>query len=404
MDIYSQLGKLYKNAGIQADNSETVADNITEIASKLGGQAVSNEQGGIIEINSTLSAGERHGIFHIGMSELKSPGNFSLLFDQAYSVLPPRDKILFIDTETTGLSGGVGSMAFLIGMGYFENSCFKVRQFFCPDFDYEPAMLHELKSVAVNFEYVVSYNGKCYDIPLLVNRCILNRVEASLADKVQLDLLFPARRLWKVSHGDCSLINLEREILKFYRTGDIPGSEIPSAYFSFLNTRYPAAMKLVITHNRNDILSLAGLYYHALSLDDNKLSLEENYSLGLIHFRRREEKQAEKYFRLFIEECGECESLYRAFFHLGVILKRACRWREAYDCYMLALQKGGAPEIFAVEAAKISEHKLKDYKNALNLTNMALSAIKSKHSSLVKSSKINKSLNHRKNRLIQRLG
>jgi uncharacterized protein YprB with RNaseH-like and TPR domain len=170
-----------------------------------------------------------------------------------------RDRILFLDTETTGIQGGTGICPFLVGVGFFSNDDFHVVQYFIRDFDEEPSMLYALGELLARFDLIVTYNGAAFDIPLLETRFTLARFENPFERMDHFDLLFTARRLWRNGHGSCRLTALEREIVSFDRGPDVPGSLIPRVYFDFLNGRPNSALPGVFTHNVNDIVSLAAL-------------------------------------------------------------------------------------------------------------------------------------------------
>lgn len=168
-------------------------------------------------------------------------------------------QIGFIDTETTGLSGGTGAYAFLVGLGSWQPAGFLVEQFFMRDFDEEGALLSALEERLRQIEVVVTFNGKCFDLPLLASRFILHRRSWPLHPDNHLDLLHPARRLWKLRLRDCSLGNLEKHVLGVERENDIPGYLIPQVYFHYARSGVPGALRAVLQHNRQDIRSLAEL-------------------------------------------------------------------------------------------------------------------------------------------------
>ncbi len=165
----------------------------------------------------------------------------------------------FLDTETTGLAGGTGTCAFLVGVGAIEDDGFLVRLFFMRDYDEEPAMLHALAGCLGNFDVLVTYNGKSFDAPLLETRYRLQRQRNPLACMQHVDLLHAARRVWGERLPNCRLGTLESEILGVERQGDIPGSLIPQRYFDFLRSGRAAPLKPVFHHNVLDIVSLACL-------------------------------------------------------------------------------------------------------------------------------------------------
>lgn len=174
-----------------------------------------------------------------------------------------RERILFLDTETTGIQGGTGMVPFLVGLGYFRADEFHVALYFMRDFDEEASVLLALAQFAESFDVVVTYNGASFDMPLLQARYTISGQDNPFAAKGHYDLLPTARRFWRAGHGSCKLTALETRLLRYIRTGDIPGANIPRAYFDFLNRQSSGAMRAVFRHNALDILSLAALTLHA---------------------------------------------------------------------------------------------------------------------------------------------
>ncbi len=185
----------------------------------------------------------------------------SLMREKA--AVPPRERIVFLDTETTGLQGGSGMCPFLVGIGYFAGDEFHLLQYFIRDFDEEPSMLYTLGELLGRFDLVVTYNGAAFDVPLLETRFTLARLDSSFRGMSHLDLLFTTRRLWRNGHGSCRLAALEREMISFRRGADIPGSMIPRVYFDYIQRRPNVALTSVFTHNVYDVVSLAALTIHA---------------------------------------------------------------------------------------------------------------------------------------------
>jgi uncharacterized protein YprB with RNaseH-like and TPR domain len=168
---------------------------------------------------------------------------------------------LFIDLETTGLSGGSGVMPFLVGMGYYRDDKFYVSQYFLGEMAEEERMIQELGQFfsEMNFQSVVSYNGKGFDIPLLETRFILHRQPFRLSELPHLDFLYSARSLWRHKHENCRLFHLAREVVNADRAEDIPSAEIPWRYFQYLNTGNFELIEPILYHNQEDILSLLGV-------------------------------------------------------------------------------------------------------------------------------------------------
>jgi len=404
VDIYSRLNKLYKTSGLTEENNTKNSDDINIIAKNLEGKLRETEDGPVIEISSRLDYDERHGSFNIRNALDNKFILYEILFNETGSGMPDPEDFVFIDTETTGLSGGSGTMAFQIGIGFLRGNSFIIKQFFCPDFDYESSMLKLLNSEIDGFGNIVTYNGKCYDIPLLENRMILNRIKPRFSSKSHLDMLTASRRLWKNRYGDCSLTAIEKAILNFNRTGDIPGYMIPQAYFDYLHSRHPAAMRLVLAHNRFDILSLAGIFYHGCGIEPEHIdSPEEQFSMGKIFLNAGEESKALKSF-LKAGQYGPQSTVYNdSIIFIGAISKRNSEWEQAYNYYTEALTNGGNPLVFAIEAAKISEHRFHDYEKALNFSELALQTAVNVSKPQYSVQNEIKNIRHRKKRLLRKL-
>ncbi|MBK9168535.1 MAG: ribonuclease H-like domain-containing protein [Bryobacterales bacterium] len=165
----------------------------------------------------------------------------------------------FLDTETTGLAGGAGTYAFLVGVGSIDEEGFRVRQFFMRDFADEASLLARLTEHLAQFDVLVTYNGKAYDQPLLETRFRMARARSPFTRMEHLDLLYGARRLWKLRVESCRLTDLENRILGVERDGDVPGEMIPYYYFEYLRTRQAFRLVPVFHHNVVDIVSLACL-------------------------------------------------------------------------------------------------------------------------------------------------
>ncbi len=170
---------------------------------------------------------------------------------------------LFIDTETTGLAGGTGTYAFLIGCGWLEDGALRVEQYFMRDHADEPAMMAHLARLISRFDWTVSFNGKSFDLPLLRTRFIMNRTRTALDALGALDLLHAARRLWRHQLPRRDLGTLEREILGVERELDVPSYEIPDIYFRYLRTGDASELVPVMAHNRQDMVSMAALLARA---------------------------------------------------------------------------------------------------------------------------------------------
>jgi uncharacterized protein len=223
------------------------------------GQVERNLAGEFFLARQALPFGRPYGRLRIGDVCAADLSPLSLFFDGAE--LPDPSRLVYLDTETTGLAGGTGTCAFLIGIGAVEGSQFVVRQFFLRDYPDERAALAELGEVLNAYEGIVTFNGKTFDVPLLETRYSLARLKSPFQGRLHLDLLHPARHVWKLRLESCQLTNLEKEILGIARQGDVAGSEIPGIYFDYLRTGNARGLQPVFYHNALDIVTLAGLTF-----------------------------------------------------------------------------------------------------------------------------------------------
>jgi len=178
-----------------------------------------------------------------------------------------RDHLLHFDTETTGLAGGTGTRAFMIGAADWSDGGLRLRQLTMTTMAAETAMLRTFAQWLAPDTVLVSYNGKCYDAPLLNTRYRLARMQSPLPGLRHLDLLHPARRRWKGQWENCRLGTIERQVLGIVRDDDLPGSEAPRAWLDYLRGGSARDLRRVAEHNAQDLRSLAGLCLHMASLE-----------------------------------------------------------------------------------------------------------------------------------------
>jgi uncharacterized protein len=172
---------------------------------------------------------------------------------------------LFLDTETTGLAGGTGTYAFLVGLAWWDSGGLQVEQFFMRDFAEEHSLLHELAARLAERPVLVTFNGKTFDWPLLESRFTMTRAIGVPKLAAHLDLLHPARALWKLRLGSVRLVELERHVLDASRLGwhredDVASALIPQYYFEYLRGGAAAPLCGVVRHNQMDLRGLAALY------------------------------------------------------------------------------------------------------------------------------------------------
>jgi len=287
----------------------------------------------------------------------------------------PPERIAFLDTETTGLAGGTGTVAFVTGVGRITAEGFVVRQFFLRDFDEEASALAALGEHLREFDVLVTYNGKAFDQPLLETRYRMTRQKPPFGRLEHLDLLYGARRLWKLRFESCRLVNLESEVLGVERVGDVPGHLIPALYFDYVRTRRPAPLEPVFEHNRLDIVSLACLTAivprafhspHEVELAGTEmiglgrwLIAAERFDDGLVLLRRAVARHIPD------------ELLFRTLWDIAVTEKKLERGVKAFE--ELVESRNPYRVLALEELAKYHEHVAKDAAAALEFTLTALS-------------------------------
>ncbi|WP_423925380.1 ribonuclease H-like domain-containing protein [Dokdonella sp.] len=173
-----------------------------------------------------------------------------------------RRRLLCFDTETTGLAGGVGTRAFMIGVAAWLEGELTVRQLYLTTIAGERAMLQTFAGWLNPETILVSYNGKSYDAPLLKGRLRLNRVDHCLAALPHIDWLHPTRRVYKGHLPNCKLATIEREVLRIIREDDLPGSEAPAAWLAYLRGQSSRNLARVLDHNKQDVITLMRLGDH----------------------------------------------------------------------------------------------------------------------------------------------
>jgi len=318
-------------------------------------------------------------------------------------------RVAFIDTETTGLAGGTGTLAFLIGVGTFEeDDSFTLRQFFLRSPAEEPAALLHLAEWLDQYEAIVSFNGRGFDVPLLQTRFILQRLRPAILSAPHLDLLTPARRVWRGRLESCSLKSLEYHILDVHRDqADIDGSLIPQLYFDYVLTGDAREMPRVLYHNAFDILSMVTLATRLIQIFDEDrtaaLTAADWYALGKWHADRAEHDQAERYLRQAVEDLADALTHHQAAMRLSLLYKQLDRRAEAIGLWeAVALQPSSLslqPSIEAcIELAKYYEWHAVDVGQALEWKERALTLADSIGDSLLRRETVAE-LTHRQQRL-----
>jgi hypothetical protein len=286
------------------------------------------------------------------------------------------ESLVFLDTETSGLAGGTGTFAFLVGVGRFTTDGFHLAQYFMPDPMDEPALLMAVEEFLAAGRTVVSFNGKAFDVPLLDTRYTLQGWKSPFKGLSHVDLLHLARRLWRDRLPSRTLANLEVQILHAGRTDDeIPGWMIPQIYFDYLRDGDARPLQRVFYHNAMDVVSLAALLNHTSTLLEEPFAQSENEYIDLAAVARLLEdighpEKAQKLYEVCLEvelpEDIHNDTLLRlAFLH-----KRANNYPAAIPLWEQAANNNLI--IAFEELAKYYEHHAVDLKAALKWTQQAL--------------------------------
>ncbi len=276
------------------------------------------------------------------------------------------EDLVFYDTETTGISGGAGSVIFLFGAAWCEGRDLAVEQLFLSDFPGEPEFLLAVRELLRPYRAHVSYNGKTFDSHLLRTRFRMNRIPWEPGPQV--DLLHHSRRLWKSVVGDCSLRSMESHVLGFTRERDVAGEDIPLIWLEFLRTGRPGTLPVVFDHNIMDIVSLARLYdaIGGLIRGGQPPAGVDERALGTWLIRTGDASgvaMLEAAFRRGSMQAGIALALHH---------KRRHEWDRAADVWTELLD-GTRSLMAAVELAKHHEHRTRRYEAALGLVETALS-------------------------------
>jgi uncharacterized protein len=321
-------------------------------------------------------------------------------------------RTVFVDTETTGLAGGTGTLAFLIGAGAFEDDgSFVVRQFFLRSPAEEPAALLYLSEWLDQFEALVSFNGRGFDLPILQTRFTLQRLRPRILSVPHLDLLTPARRVWRGRLESCSLKSLEYSVLDVHRDQiDIDGSLIPQLYIDYVRTGDAGEMPRVLYHNAYDILSMVTLATRLIQLFDEErsaaLTAADRYALGKWHADHAEHAQAERYLRQALEDLSDAIVQQQAALRLSLLYKQLDRRADAIGLWEAVAQAAQLDSLASVEAcvelAKYYEWHAVDLPRALAWTEQALAITAALPDRLLRS-QVLPEVEHRKQRLVRKI-
>jgi uncharacterized protein len=303
-----------------------------------------------------------------------------LLMPDAPDEVAAPEQWLFLDTETTGLAGGSGTYAFLVGIGWWEGGGLETEQFFMREYSEERSLLFALQERIAEHPVVVTFNGKSFDWPLLETRYRMSRKISVPTPRAHLDFLHPARNLWRLRLGSVRLSELERHVLGWNRGTDLLSGLIPQIYFDYLRGGPPERLIPVLNHNQMDLRGLAALSSRILSLlsDAENLGRDglELFGVSRICEKRGEQTRARNLYEKSIASILPTETDKVARRSLARLAKRqgdfdlACElWKDAignsrhgYDAYE--------------QLAIYYEHKARDTEQARQIVQQALDELR----------------------------
>ncbi len=360
-------------------------------AATLGGSVVTREHGAVIVVEREYRPDSLYGRSLIGdlVASIDEGGQAMAMLKQAWpstrnhggGPMPAASRLLFLDLETTGLAGGAGTQAFLVGCASLEGRTIAVRQFLLPGFEHERALLGEFASWAEDLGGLVTFNGRSFDAPLIETRYLFHRLRFPMEDALHLDMLYPSRRLWKSratpagpdpDEGSCSLSVLEKQVAGMHRVGDVPGFQIPSRYFRFIRDGDARPLEAVLEHNRLDLVSLVAVMARVIRMIEQGPSStntpQECLGLARIYERAGAADNAEATLlraidmaeRLGTEPEAQADALRR----LAWSRRRAGRFRESADAWRVLADLPRCPALLRREArealAIFHEHRSRD--------------------------------------------
>lgn len=360
----------------QQNNAPTPTPQGVNLDLFLQGQEVITPFGACYVVQKAFPLEEKHGLWPIGNTLEVTSSSLRQLGQE-----PPNsfemENALFLDTETTGLAGGTGTYAFLVGTGRFSPTHFVVKQFLMRDYNEELALLYLVNQELQETDTIISFNGKTFDLPLLQTRFVISRLGFPGAHHhYHLDLLHMSRRLWRQKLESCSLSSLEANILGVTRTNDIPGFEIPERYFQFLQSGQGELLQDIIQHNVIDIVSMATVLYRlglTIGLSPEECDCPwETEALAQLALNAGDQQLAVSYLEAARQLCTELEQEIRLLHQSALIHKRLGLYQRATTLWKKILELAEDDLVAYEELAKFYEHRAKDLGAADQVTRRAL--------------------------------
>ena len=303
-----------------------------------------------------------------------------LLSPEAPGEIADPDQWLFLDTETTGLAGGSGTYAFLVGIAWWEDGGLEIEQFFLREYSEERALLLALRKRIAEHPIVVTFNGKSFDWPLLETRYRMSRKISVPTPLAHLDFLHPARNLWRLRLGSVRLSELERHVLGWDRGADLLSGMIPQIYFDYLRGGPPERLVSVLNHNQMDLRGLAALSSRILSLLSDAENLGQGglelFGVSRICEKRGEQKRARSLYEKSIASILPSETDRAARRSLARLAKREGDFELACELWKDALGNSRHGYEAYEQLAIYYEHKVRNPDQARQMVQQALNELR----------------------------
>jgi len=382
--------------------------------------------GPVVVVETRMDAAEVHG--GVRLDRLRGPVGRGLADLAGADLAADQDlaEAVFLDVESTGLGAGAGIYAFLVGLARFSDGALVMRQYFLRAPEEEGAWARLVAQDLESCRLLVTYNGRSFDVPLLHTRFILQRRALPIGAVPHLDLMRPARRLWRHHLPSCALTSLEESLLDLHREGDVPGPEIPRIYNEYLSNGDATPLAPVVSHNALDVLSMVSLAIRIRDLIDDHRPTEPDHpavwlGLGQCHEHLGDGERAE---HAYVEACRDPPAEPRAvrdgavrdgavrdgavrdeaLRRLSGLVKRAHRWEEAEALWRDLVQTCHPDGLYPYEnLAKLLEHREHRFADALEVVDVALLRLATGRVSCRRDpDRVARALDHRRRRLVRR--
>ena len=351
--------------------TKTIQYDPVRLSEALGATPKTNQYGEYLSVRSWCAQPPRYS------PDLRAS---RLLMPEAPDEIADAEQWLFLDTETTGLAGGSGTYAFLIGIAWWEGGGLEIEQFFLREQSEERALLFALRERIAERPVLVTFNGKSFDWPLLETRYRMSRKISAPTLRAHLDFLHPARSLWRLRLGSVRLSALERHVLGWDRGADLLSGLIPQIYFDYLRGGPPERLISILNHNQMDLRGLAALSSRILSLLSDAENLGQDglelFGVSRICEKRGEHSRARSLYEKSIASFLPTETDRAARRSLARLAKREGDFDLACELWEDALGNSRHGYDAYEQLAIYYEHKARDPERAQQIVQQALNELR----------------------------